>query len=63
MQRAIAAARAKLLAVPTKLAPLVRPDDPRRAQPILERAMNEVLAELRTCLDEVPPPELPATDG
>ena len=59
LERAIAAARAKLLAVPTKLAPVVSPADPHRARQLLERAMLEILAELASALDEVPPPALP----
>lgn len=59
LERAIAAARAKLLAVPTKLAPVVAPADPNRARQLLERAMLEVLAELASALDDVPPPPEP----
>lgn len=58
IERAIAASRARILAVPTKLAPIVRPDDPDKARALLESAMNEVLAELRTALDDEEPPEV-----
>lgn len=57
--RAVAAARAKLLAVPSKLAPVVAPADPHRARQLLERAMLEVLGELQTMLDTMTPPPAP----
>lgn len=47
LDRAVAAVRARLMTVPTKLAPVVRPDDPPLARRVLESAMLEVLEELR----------------
>jgi hypothetical protein len=58
VDRAVAAARAKLMAVPSKLASIVRPDDPGRARALLDTAMREVLEELRGMLDAEEPPEL-----
>lgn len=52
IERAVAAARARLLSVPSKLAPVLRPDRPEMARGLLERAMLEVLAELQTMLDD-----------
>jgi len=65
VERAVAAARARLLAVPTKLAPIVSPADPVRGQRILEGAMQEVLAELRTMLDgpDLMPPDQAEADA
>lgn len=56
IERAIAAARARLLAVPSKLAPIVRPEAPDEARHLLHSAMLEVLAELQSMLDDEEPP-------
>jgi phage terminase Nu1 subunit (DNA packaging protein) len=53
IDRAVASVRARLLTVPTKLAPVLRPDDPNFARRAIEAAMLEVLEELRgISLDE-----------
>jgi phage terminase Nu1 subunit (DNA packaging protein) len=53
IDRAVASVRARLLAVPNKLAPILRPDDPSFARRSLEAAMLEVLEEMRgISLDE-----------
>lgn len=57
IDRAVAAVRARALAVPNKLAPVLRPDDPNVARRLLEAAMLELLDELReiTLADEQDP--------
>lgn len=50
--RAVAAVRARALALPSKLAPIVRPDDPAKARALLDAAMLELLDEFRTMLDD-----------
>lgn len=58
IDRAVAAVRARLLTVPTKLAPVLRPDDPAFARRLIESAMLEVLEELREItLDDSDEPE------
>ena len=56
IERAIASARARLLAVPSKLAPVLSPHDPGGAYKLLQGAMLEVLAELQSMLDDQDPP-------
>lgn len=51
IDRAVSAARARLLAVPSKLASVLCPEDPGKARALLDRAMLEVLAELETMLE------------
>lgn len=58
IHRCIAAARARLLAVPSGLAPVLCPGDPLHGFKILEAAMLELLGELRTMLDHEEPLEL-----
>ena len=45
--------RAKLLAMPHRLAPVVRPDDSAAAYAVLRKGIDEVMAELRRGGDEV----------
>ena len=47
LDRAFSSVRAKLLAIPPKLAPIMMPDNPNRARTLLESAVLEVLAELQ----------------
>ena len=47
IERLVGAANARLGALPSKLAPVVRPDDPATARRHLELAVEEVRAELR----------------
>ena len=60
MARALTAFRARLLASPSKLAPLVSPGNPNRARDIIERELTDVLAELA---DVDPGPELGERDS
>jgi phage terminase Nu1 subunit (DNA packaging protein) len=53
LQRAFTAVRARLLSIPTKLSPILIPDDPNRARTLLEAAMLEALAELEQH-DDIP---------
>lgn len=46
LDRRILPARAKLLALPTKLAPLLDPENPEHPRAILERGIHEALEEL-----------------
>jgi hypothetical protein len=47
LDRAFGAVRAKLLALPHRAAPVVRPDDPARAFAVLTQVVGETMAELR----------------
>src|SRR4051794_36752831 len=47
IERLVGAANARLGAIPAKLAPVVRPDNPVEARRLLELAVEEVRAELR----------------
>ena len=51
IERRILPARAKLLGLPVKLAPLVAPENPDKARAVLERAIHEVLTELAAQAD------------
>jgi hypothetical protein len=51
--RTFGAMRAKLLAMPHRLAPVVRPDDLAAAYAVLRKGIDEVMAELRRGGDEV----------
>jgi phage terminase Nu1 subunit (DNA packaging protein) len=53
LDRAFAVVRAKLFAMPHRLAPLVRPDAPAAAYPIIRAHVEEMMTELRTAGDEV----------
>ncbi|MDF2973164.1 MAG: hypothetical protein K0R61_3614 [Microvirga sp.] len=46
LERAFTAVRARLLAIPPKLAPILAPERPARARAILEQAVLEALSEL-----------------
>jgi phage terminase Nu1 subunit (DNA packaging protein) len=54
LDRAFGAVRAHLLALPTRAAPLVRPDDPAPACRVLTKIVAEVMAELARG-DDLPP--------
>ena len=58
LERCYSAVRARLMAIPPKLAPLLCPDDPATAQGMIETAVVEALAEL----SEGPADELQAAD-
>jgi hypothetical protein len=47
LERAFTAVRARLLAIPPKLAPILAPENPARARSLLEGAVLETLAELQ----------------
>jgi phage terminase Nu1 subunit (DNA packaging protein) len=54
IERLVGSANARLGAIPSKLAPVIRPDDPVTARRHLELAVEEVRAELRRLdVDEV----------
>lgn len=46
LERAFVAVRARLLAIPPKLAPLLSPENPAKARTLLDAAVLEALAEL-----------------
>jgi phage terminase Nu1 subunit (DNA packaging protein) len=48
LERAFTAVRARLLAIPPKLAPVLSPEKPARARMLLEQAVLETLAELQS---------------
>src|SRR4051794_24963145 len=54
IERLVGAANARLGAMPAKLAPVIRPDDPTTARRHLELAVEEVRAELRRLEVEEP---------
>ena len=58
IDRAVAAARARLLAVAPKLAPVLRPDKPDLARVTIENAMLEAIAELQSMLDDEDAPAM-----
>jgi hypothetical protein len=50
--RVFASVRARLLAIPPKLAPIISPEDPAKARTLLDATVLEALAELRAQGDE-----------
>ena len=56
LDRAFAAIRAKLLSIPSKLAPVVMPSDPAKAQRLLEAQIRETLIELQQLGEDDQPP-------
>lgn len=52
LDRTFGAVRSKLLAIPSKLAPVLSPKDPFKAQRLLDAEMSDVLAELQTADDD-----------
>jgi hypothetical protein len=52
LERVFTAVRARLLAMPPKLAPVLSPEKPARARALLEGAVLEVLAELQALGDD-----------
>jgi hypothetical protein len=52
LERAFTAVRARLLAIPPKLAAVLAPENPARARSLLEGAVLEVLAELQELGDD-----------
>lgn len=51
LDRVFAAVRARIVAFPPKMAPIVMPQDPNKALAILERGSLEILAELESDID------------